>query len=65
MLHRKTIAAPVSDEEDDEVDQVTNHYDNLANRNIYRNLHRLAKEAEHVCPSFDLPQPWQEQWTHT
>ena len=24
MLHQKTIAAPVSDEEDDEVDQVTN-----------------------------------------
>ena len=65
MSHRETIAAPVLDEKDDEVDQVTNHYDNLANRNIYRYLHRLAEEAEHVCPRFDLPQQWQEQWTHT
>ena len=65
MSHRETIAAPVLDEKDDEVDKVTNHYDNLANRKIYRYLHRLAEEAEHVCPRFDLPQQWQEQWTHT
>ena len=54
MLHWKTIAAPVSDEEDDEVDQVTNHYDNLANRNIQRLERSSMMEApeEWKCPFF-------------